>query len=273
MFVLPPTRPECAARVRIFTPAREVPFAGHPDHRHELGAGDRGRLPRGATRFVLEERIGPVPVELEGDPAAPALSSGCATATRRSGPSSPNRAGVAAALGLDRGGPACRARPSAPARPATRSCSSRSATGPRSIARALDVPRIEAALGERHQPRRLRLRARPGSGGPAACTRGCSRRTPRAFPRIPPRARPAGRSAPIWCCHGLVTPGAAAADRQRAGHEDGPPELRPHQPRDARRAGAATSGSAAASSRRCAAGSACPSRSPRRRPESTIRCP
>ena len=27
-FLLPPTRPECAARVRIFTPAREVPFAG-----------------------------------------------------------------------------------------------------------------------------------------------------------------------------------------------------------------------------------------------------
>ena len=29
-FVLPATREDCAARVRIFTPAREMPFAGHP---------------------------------------------------------------------------------------------------------------------------------------------------------------------------------------------------------------------------------------------------
>ena len=27
-FVLPPTQPDCAARVRIFTPGRELPFAG-----------------------------------------------------------------------------------------------------------------------------------------------------------------------------------------------------------------------------------------------------
>ena len=29
-FVLPATRNDCAARVRIFTPAKELPFAGHP---------------------------------------------------------------------------------------------------------------------------------------------------------------------------------------------------------------------------------------------------
>src|SRR5260370_14842324 len=29
-FVLPSTRSDCTARVRIFTPAREIPFAGHP---------------------------------------------------------------------------------------------------------------------------------------------------------------------------------------------------------------------------------------------------
>src|SRR2546425_8738626 len=29
-FLLPPTRVDCAARVRIFTPGRELPFAGHP---------------------------------------------------------------------------------------------------------------------------------------------------------------------------------------------------------------------------------------------------
>ncbi len=29
-FVFPPTRADCAAGVRIFTPVRELPFAGHP---------------------------------------------------------------------------------------------------------------------------------------------------------------------------------------------------------------------------------------------------
>ena len=29
-FVLAATRPDCAARVRIFTPTKETPFAGHP---------------------------------------------------------------------------------------------------------------------------------------------------------------------------------------------------------------------------------------------------
>jgi trans-2,3-dihydro-3-hydroxyanthranilate isomerase len=71
VFLFPPSRPDYAAALRIFTPAREVPFAGHPTigtawvlASHGLGTG-------GASRFVLEERIGPVPVELEGDPARP----------------------------------------------------------------------------------------------------------------------------------------------------------------------------------------------------------
>src|SRR5215216_6816169 len=29
-FVFPPSQPDCVARVRIFTPTRELPFAGHP---------------------------------------------------------------------------------------------------------------------------------------------------------------------------------------------------------------------------------------------------
>lgn len=70
-FVLPATRPDCAARVRIFTPAREVPFAGHPTVGTSWVLAARGRLAPGVTRFHLEENIGPVPVELEGDPAAP----------------------------------------------------------------------------------------------------------------------------------------------------------------------------------------------------------
>lgn len=70
-FVLPATRPDCAARVRIFTPARELPFAGHPTVGTAFVLATRGSLPPGAREATLEEGIGPVPVRLEGDPRAP----------------------------------------------------------------------------------------------------------------------------------------------------------------------------------------------------------
>lgn len=73
-FVLPPTRPDCVARVRIFTPHREMRFAGHPT----VGTGfvllDEGRVPGGMNPFALDELIGPVPVRIEGGgPAGPML--------------------------------------------------------------------------------------------------------------------------------------------------------------------------------------------------------
>jgi len=98
-FVLPPTRPDCAARVRIFTPARELPFAGHPTIGTSWVLATAGRLPRGASRFLLEEGIGPVEVELEGDPSRPSflwMRHGAATF----GPELADRAGVAGALGF-----------------------------------------------------------------------------------------------------------------------------------------------------------------------------
>jgi trans-2,3-dihydro-3-hydroxyanthranilate isomerase len=70
-FLYPPTRPEYAARVRIFTPAREIPFAGHPTIGTAYVLAMLGRPPAGATEIELEEGVGPVPVRLEGDPARP----------------------------------------------------------------------------------------------------------------------------------------------------------------------------------------------------------
>ena len=98
VFVLPATRPECVAAIRIFTPAREVPFAGHPTVGTSWVLATEG-VTKGATRFVLEERIGPVPVEVAGDPARPRfiwMQHRDATF----GAEIKNRAGVAAALGL-----------------------------------------------------------------------------------------------------------------------------------------------------------------------------
>ena len=59
VFVLPPKDAAHRARLRIFTPTRELPFAGHPTVGTAvlLGALDGA----GARAMVLEENIGPVP--------------------------------------------------------------------------------------------------------------------------------------------------------------------------------------------------------------------
>jgi trans-2,3-dihydro-3-hydroxyanthranilate isomerase len=98
-FLLPPTRPECAARVRICTPAREVPFAGHPTIGTSWVLATEGLLPAGATRFALEEGIGPVEVELEGDPRCPSFV-WMRHGEARFGPELTERAAFAGALGL-----------------------------------------------------------------------------------------------------------------------------------------------------------------------------
>jgi trans-2,3-dihydro-3-hydroxyanthranilate isomerase len=59
--------------VRIFTPGREVPFAGHPTVGTAWVLATRELLPRSTRSFRLEEEIGPVRVDLEGDPTRPAF--------------------------------------------------------------------------------------------------------------------------------------------------------------------------------------------------------
>jgi trans-2,3-dihydro-3-hydroxyanthranilate isomerase len=98
-FLLPPTRPDCAARVRIFTPARELPFAGHPTIGTSWVLATERMLPPGATRFNLEEGIGPVEVTLEGEPTSPGLL-WMRHREAQFGPELPARAGFARALGL-----------------------------------------------------------------------------------------------------------------------------------------------------------------------------
>jgi trans-2,3-dihydro-3-hydroxyanthranilate isomerase len=63
-FVLPPDDPAHLARVRIFTPRAEMPFAGHPTVGTALVLAWLGRAPAEGT-MVLEEGAGPVPVRLE----------------------------------------------------------------------------------------------------------------------------------------------------------------------------------------------------------------
>jgi trans-2,3-dihydro-3-hydroxyanthranilate isomerase len=98
-FVLPTTRPDCAARVRIFTPAREIPFAGHPTVGTAWLLATQRRF-GGAPAAVLEEGIGPVAVALEGDPLRPSFV-WMRHRDATFGAEVTDRAGVAAALGLD----------------------------------------------------------------------------------------------------------------------------------------------------------------------------
>ena len=64
-FVLPAADPNHAAKVRIFTPLAEMPFAGHPTIGTAYVLTALGRIRDGSTEFVLEENVGPIPIRLE----------------------------------------------------------------------------------------------------------------------------------------------------------------------------------------------------------------
>jgi trans-2,3-dihydro-3-hydroxyanthranilate isomerase len=65
VFVLPATRPGCAAKIRIFTPGKELIFAGHPTVGAAYVLLDENLIPRDTQHFVLEEGVGPVAVRVE----------------------------------------------------------------------------------------------------------------------------------------------------------------------------------------------------------------
>ena len=67
-FLLPPSDPAYARRVRIFTPGRELPFAGHPTVGTACALVMAGACQPGEV--VLEEGVGPVPVEVEQNGSA-----------------------------------------------------------------------------------------------------------------------------------------------------------------------------------------------------------
>jgi trans-2,3-dihydro-3-hydroxyanthranilate isomerase len=64
-FVFPAQRADCAACVRIFTPRNEMEFAGHPTLGTSFVLLDEGVIPKGTGQFLLEERVGPVPVRVD----------------------------------------------------------------------------------------------------------------------------------------------------------------------------------------------------------------
>src|SRR5688572_11651600 len=63
-FVTPPTDTRHTARVRIFTPSRELPFAGHPTVGTAFVLASLN-ADKNLHQLVLEENVGPVPVRIE----------------------------------------------------------------------------------------------------------------------------------------------------------------------------------------------------------------
>ena len=64
-FVLPSESRDAEARVRIFTPTRELPIAGHPTVGTTFALAANGVINRGAPCVTLALGVGPTPVFLE----------------------------------------------------------------------------------------------------------------------------------------------------------------------------------------------------------------
>jgi trans-2,3-dihydro-3-hydroxyanthranilate isomerase len=99
-FVLPASRPDCDARVRIFTPRFEMAFAGHPTVGTSFVLLDEGVVARDSERFTLEEKVGPVPIRVDPDAEQNRPMIWLRTPPIHSGPAF-DRAACARLVGLD----------------------------------------------------------------------------------------------------------------------------------------------------------------------------
>jgi trans-2,3-dihydro-3-hydroxyanthranilate isomerase len=106
VFVLPPRDPANSRQLRIFTPANELPFAGHPTigAAHALAAlGHLDTCAYAATEFRFEEGVGVIPVTLRMAQSHPVYAElrVAQLPVERAAPAS--GAAIAAMLGLEPG--------------------------------------------------------------------------------------------------------------------------------------------------------------------------
>lgn len=101
-FVLPSDNPAHAARIRIFTPGAELPFAGHPTvgTAHVLASTGAIRLTGDTTKVVFEEIAGPIPVTIRAKDGHPVFAQLTAAKRPEIGPPPPSRERLAAMLSL-----------------------------------------------------------------------------------------------------------------------------------------------------------------------------
>lgn len=101
-FILPAELPGTDVRMRIFTPATEMPMAGHPTIGSTFALAYTGLIRQGASRFVFGLNVGPIPVDLEWRGAALTFAWMTQLAPLFEEPVT-HRDAVAAALSLDSG--------------------------------------------------------------------------------------------------------------------------------------------------------------------------
>jgi len=70
-FILPRERGDTDIRMRIFTPGREMPVAGHPTIGSTFALALEGVIPAGQRRWIFGLNIGPTPVDIDWDGGRP----------------------------------------------------------------------------------------------------------------------------------------------------------------------------------------------------------
>lgn len=101
VFVLSATQENALLRLRIFTPARELPFAGHPTVGAACLLAELGIAPAGDdVRFTLEEGVGLIPVRVRRAPDRPNWAEFATVQLPEFGPLPPPPEALAATLGL-----------------------------------------------------------------------------------------------------------------------------------------------------------------------------
>jgi len=102
VFVLPPADPANARRLHIFTPGRELPFAGHPTVGAAFVLAALGEIetPTEETRIVFEEGVGLVPVTIQSRDGVPRFTQLTVAQLPALGAPAPAVAAVAAMLSL-----------------------------------------------------------------------------------------------------------------------------------------------------------------------------
>ncbi len=106
IFLLPAENPKHTRRVSIFTPTRELLFAGHPTVGCAVALASIGAVKldsNGRARIVLEEGVGPIPVTISAgrDRTWPLFAQFTTAKLPEEGPLPPPVGDIARALSLD----------------------------------------------------------------------------------------------------------------------------------------------------------------------------
>ncbi|MBC7790986.1 MAG: PhzF family phenazine biosynthesis protein [Anaerolineae bacterium] len=103
VFVLPPESEANTRRLRIFTPAAELPFAGHPTvgAAYVLAAIGEIALTGESTQIIFEEGAGLVPVTIRAQNGKPVFAQLTAPKAPEIGPPPPSRVALAQILSLE----------------------------------------------------------------------------------------------------------------------------------------------------------------------------